>query len=203
MKFLRTVLLAIMLYWSMTEASRAGVDGRILLVSGDDFVPELLERLRSYLDESFSVTVDVVSRPSEAESVSYREEAVILARLLREDDICLIALQNRRNSVEFTDYIAKHVRVGILNVDASGWGQEQDLVQKECRARLVEKHANRLVGTLLGLEACPWPQCALNNEELREGMGMSWGRNLCPPCQHKASKVLEAHGASGELRKVR
>ena len=113
---------------------------------------------------------------------------------LGEDEVVMVVLAWPDEAVEAHGWRLPESAVSVVNVRSL----KTDGVTDEVFARRVEKQTMLSIGMLLGMEACPNPQCALWDYSTLEELD-SKGRNHCPPCLDRLQKKAVEKGVELDL----
>lgn len=171
-----------------------GSNGISLVAIGevdDAFLARVQTRLEAVL------TVRVVQRaPSSILKKTPQDEAKALSVLLNPGDRCLLALLNISEGIEFREGAFPEDRVGLVNIRALRPTDLSTDDGKEQYMRRIEKRSLFVVGSILGLEPCPLPLCAMHTVESEKDLDDT-ARDFCPPCQEKIIELLGKKEVNG------
>lgn len=166
----------------------------IAIVGIGQIEEQLLERVSDFVGKNYWCRVRTTTHRTSFKK-TLNEEAKEITKLVRKDDICLLALVSIPGNEKFWGKLYKSLNVGLLNISALRPDKLDSDKQREKYARRVEKESMRVIGLLLGLETCPFPRCALSIARTEQELDAK-GRNLCPPCRIKAEKILKEMGVT-------
>ncbi|MEI6970297.1 MAG: hypothetical protein WCL44_02165 [bacterium] len=155
----------------------------------------LLNTVSSYAGLNCECTVRTCQQPKQQGSTP-EEEADQLQRTLGSNDVLLVALLNVPEDITFRSYVSSSRRVAILNI----WALRPKVklagrTANEQYVGRVVKEAMCALGSLLGLDTCPDPRCAMSSWDSETRLDAKGG-NFCPPCLKKAQKQLERAGVT-------
>lgn len=174
--------------WSLVFcafAPMAATAGRVIaLLPAGDMPAALAERARAFAQENLALPVVLespVSWPSGPDSLRGVGEA--LAGQKKPEHACLVVLAYPPEELSHHGVLLEDLGMAVINVKAL----EPKEPDEEQFGRRVEREVMMSIGLLLGLDACPNPECAMwrysNLEELD-----AKGRNYCPPCLIQVQK---------------
>ena len=158
----------------------------VAILRSADVDAALLKHVSQYVKEQYRVTA--VEKETLQEAVTSADE--LRSRLLAKrmpQEFCLVALLNLP-SVEHQGILFKADGVAIVNVAALELRGNGPGAADRLRAR-VEKETLRAIATLAGVEACPFPRCALHAHTNDAELDFK-ARNPCPPCQGTVATAL-------------
>jgi hypothetical protein len=153
----------------------------------------LCKRVCDYVKTSVSCPVRMVPAPEGIAVLPRAEQAAKVAALKGEKDIAVLAVCNLPDEAAFTAELFKDKQVGMVNIATVEKIAKEGVTPEEQNARMIERACVREAGLLIGLEDCPWPRCAMHVAP-KDSPHNIRGRNLCPPCQGKAMKLINAKG---------
>jgi len=105
------------------------------------------------------------------------------------DEVCLITIVWPEADIQPHGVLLPEEKVSVINAKSLK-PEDGDM---ERYARRIEREVMQSMGLLLGLSACPNPQCALWFYSTDKELDMK-GRNFCPPCLQKVQKNAIAAG---------
>ncbi len=88
----------------------------------------------------------------------------------------------------FVTVVDPKKKLALVNIDFLATGIENASATSKDYLWRVEREAMKSVGLLMGLSPCFNPRCVLSNHAGLDGLDKK-GRNLCPPCRMKLSKL--------------
>ena len=145
----------------------------------------LAERARLFAEENLHMRVEMLpSQELKGESLDDVGRAV--SGLVDKKYAGLIVLVAPEGTIGAHGVSLLEERVVVVNVKAL---EPQDGDQEKYGRRL-ERAVMRSAGMLMGLQACPNPQCALWSYSTVEQLD-EMSRNFCPPCQEKLSEMMK------------
>jgi len=155
--------------------------------------PKLLDRVRAHVEKYNSCPTRTISISGKLTGDSLEKQQELLGSHLQEEDVALIALVDLPEVMSIREDFGRVPRVAILNTAKLRPQSPRVGEGQEAYARRVEKETMRLIALTLGLKPCPWPRCALHTPPAGARYE-AVGRNLCPPCERSAQKILETKG---------
>ncbi|MBN1557776.1 MAG: hypothetical protein JW951_06480 [Lentisphaerae bacterium] len=167
----------------------------IVLVGVDPGEDGLLDRIREFVEKNYSCPTRLAPVPAAWQDKPRSGQAEILAAQLKPGDVCLVAVYDRAEDTDFSTDLYPELRTALVNAARVERIEKEGVPAEEMHERMVERACMRAIGTLIGLEPCPWPRCCMHvpppdvSHEVR-------GRNLCPPCQDKADRILREKGVT-------
>jgi len=105
------------------------------------------------------------------------------------DDVCLISIVWPEADIQPHGVLLPEEKVSVINAKSL----KPEDGDAERYARRIEREVMQSMGLLLGLSACPNPQCALWFYSTDKELDMK-GRNFCPPCLQKIQQNAVAAG---------
>ncbi|MFC1452785.1 hypothetical protein ACFLSJ_05510 [Verrucomicrobiota bacterium] len=165
----------------------------LAMASAGEVDEALFERVFAFVNDNFWSPLRIKDLdPPGTNSVEWVLERA--SALVDTNDVCILVLVDRPAGFpDLKERVHREKRAAVLNVGALRPAAPDAEDDPEMYGRRVEKEAMRVMGELLGLDNCNMPRCALhvapNAAELDKK-----GRNLCPPCQTEALRLLRKKG---------
>ncbi len=184
-RFLAVFLILPLLIVVVLGGEGTGAQRRIALVrmGFDDDV--LAERVRAFLEHEIAMPVELKTvgegKPTRLEDAGKAAKKTADASV-----ILTVVLADVTEATEKHDYILREARVGVVNTAAL----EPEDGDEEKKARRIERLVIRVVGKLVGAQACPNPRCALFDYRKPDQLDQI-GRGLCPPTMMQVQKALK------------
>lgn len=169
-------------------ADPAAAGRALALVSVGDVDEGLAEHVRTFAEENLAVAVRALPGRENAGG-SLDDEGRALASLVAEDVIGVVALVVPEGEIAAHGVYMADEHVAVVNVKAL---RPED-GDEERFARRVERGTMQSLGMLMGLGACPNPQCVMCSYTKTAELD-SKGRNLCPPCLDSFQRAADREG---------
>ena len=145
----------------------------------------LAERARLFAEENLHMRVEMLP-PQELKGESLDDAGRSVSGLADRKYAGLIVLAAPEGTIGAHGVSLLEERVVVVNVKAL---EPQD-GDGEKFGRRLERAVMRSAGMLMGLQACPNPQCALWSYSTVEQLDET-SRNFCPPCQEKFMEMMK------------
>ncbi len=166
-----------------------GQEGKgLAIVCAGDVSKAQAERVRAFVEQNMAVVVRALP-PRDNAGGSLDDEGRAVASLVAGEVGYLVALVSPVEEIKAHGVFLPGDRVAIVNVAAL---RPED-GDEERHARRVERGTMQSFGMLLGLTACPNPQCVMWTYE-NMGELDTKGRNFCPPCLDALQRKAEKEG---------
>ena len=173
---------------TVNAAEASPADRSLALVVVGTLDDSIAARIRCFAEEHLGLAVSRI-QPDLPATTTLQEAVEKTAGLLDARHEFIVALVTPASAEKAHGIFSPERRVVVVNAAAlkpAGDGPE-------IFARRLEKVVMHGYGILLGLAACPHPNCALfayaNDAELD-----AMGRNFCPPCQDKVARAAASTG---------
>lgn len=164
-----------------------------VLVMTDKAVDQgLLDRTTNFVAHNFWIPVRVEKNPPNLARLTIREQVLVVQKFLGSNDVAAIALVEEQSpEVKQTILIATNVALALVNLSSitervSVLGKPK---AEDTFPRLLQKEVMRAIGSILGLSACPNPQCCMSDIDIPAWIKVG-GLNFCPPCQAELEKKI-------------
>lgn len=165
--------------WSLADESAAGP--AVVIVSVGDADAGMMERVAGFCRDNTALPVRLQAMP-DVEGDALDEIGRNVSEAIPGSDIIVVVVW-KDIGVDNHGVFLPDSRVSVVNVKpvrpANG--------DAEVFGRRIERQAMQGVGMLLGLPACPNPQCVLWVYTALEDLDAK-GRNFCPPCLDQVQK---------------
>ena len=174
------------------KAVSAAEDKAIVIGGAGGVDTALLERVRAFVAESCMVPIRSATM-QELPQGDAKTQADAIGKVVGPGAVCTVLLADLADGS--ADSVMEGSSIGIVNIGRlrSADKPADTDEAKEAFARLVDKNTMRMVGRLIGLPLCPFPRCAMLDDDSPEMLELR-SRNFCPPCQGKAEELLSAKG---------
>lgn len=146
----------------------------------------LFQRVVKHLEKYLKLPCRVVPPCAPAEGHSLEEQAKALAPLVKDHDLCLVALLHPDWETEKQIGVFPSHQVALVNTVSL----RPDPFVQEGYGRRVEKEAMRCVGILAGMPPTPNPHSALWVHSSDEQLDVK-GRAFDPPGQARFEEILQ------------
>ena len=156
----------------------------------------LAERARGFAEENLHMRVEMLP-PQELEGESLDDAGRAISGLVGGQYAGVVGLVAPTGTVGAHGVSLLEQRVVVINVNALA-PQDGD---REKYGRRLERAVMRSCGMLMGLQACPNPQCALWSYSTVEQLD-EMSRNFCPPCQEKFVEKMQEKNVRGHVLPV-
>lgn len=184
MKSIRVLLCVLCLATVAPAAERS-----ISLVTVGAVDPAMAERVRAFAQENLALPVRLLAPREAAPAATLNDIGAAAGAAMGEGDVCLVVLAWPLEDFPNHGILMPEANTAVVN--ARALKPEGD--DAERYGRRLEREVMMSIGLLLGLEACPNPECALwlysNDEELD-----AKGRNYCPPCLARVQALGQEKG---------
>jgi predicted Zn-dependent protease len=163
---------------------------RIILETAGAVDAKWVERVVSFARENTGLDIQAM-KPVEGEFASLNDVANAASAQLGEQDAFAVVLAGINTEEPAHGICLNDQRVAVINVTvllADGPDEEQ-------AGRRIERQVMQAVCMLIGMSACPNPQCVLWPYSTMEDLDAK-GRNLCPPCYDQLRKKAASQGLS-------
>ena len=115
--------------------------------------------------------------------------AVEASRAMGPEDAALVILAQPSMDIPAHSVFLPDKRVAVVNVKSL----KPSNGDAETMGRRVEREVMQGIGILMGIPACPNPQCAMFQYTTDEELDAK-GRNYCPPCLGAAQNAAKEKG---------
>jgi hypothetical protein len=173
---------------SHAEEAPATAGKTIAVVGVGDIDVGTMEAVRQFAEENslFKVRLLPALQPVGG---TLDQEGSAAAKTMGDNDLFVVAVVMPKEDIKAHGVYLPDARVAVVNALAMKPTEDK----KDFFTRRLQRQTVRSIGMLMGLEACPNPQCCMTSYRNVEEMDQI-GMNFCPPCWDKEEKLGKAKG---------
>lgn len=174
--------------------SEVSADKDVVLITAGKVGEKITERIINWVKWNLAPIRNGGSKDSLV-GRSWERMAEDLAKSMRANDLAVLALVEGVTNRTLSEAVHASACVAIVDITALKPKDYDENKDAERYARRLEKECIRTLAIALGLPPCGFPRCAMSPYRTEQELD-SKGRNLCPPCQVKAQKILKDKGVT-------
>jgi hypothetical protein len=180
--------------FSTAEETATVASGRsiALVTVGQPLEKNVVEGVSRWLHENLFTPIRLKPHQT-AVGDTPEAEAAQIQNLLTTNDICILALINIPEKVQFLQGAFQSKSVALLNVQSLKPSKMETPEDQSRYLWRIKKESIAAVAQELGLGVCPYSRCALSKWDTEAQLDAK-GRYLCPPCTGRCMNILEARG---------